>query len=347
MKEQRVTIEPEYLEVFTQQEIYDRKKPTAIENIEESLRLHNKHRTPIDWQNGCKFDRVQEEYVATLENGYVGNEGAIFKDNNLYVLNSVYPTNVNTNLPQTDFDELVTIVQKWGYGYGHWLPESLSRLLQFIEDTGKSNIKILTWDSSFIRQFLYLIGIKDSQIIPFNNNTLYHAEKLYVPTPVYCGNPHKNSLLRINKTFKKLCGDSQNKVNILISRENTNTRRIADFDKLYNTLTSTFTENKWVIFENLPPKETVELFSKANLVAGTHGGGLTNTVFCPPTTKVVELMPVKDDTHIRPNYCPNICYWHLVSSLNLDYRLVPLNHNVSNPVLTVDINKIIKTIKDF
>ena len=112
-------------------------------------------------------------------------------------------------------------------------------------------------------------------------------------------------------------------------------------------MSKTFPEHEWVIFENLPPKETIELFSRANLVVGAHGGGLTNTVFCPPTAKVIELMPVKDDTHLRPNYCPNICYWHIVSSLNLNYRIVPVNHNVSNPRITVDINKIINTIKNF
>jgi len=347
MKEQRSTIESKYLELFTEQDIYEREKPQAIENIDESLNLHNRHRTPIDWENGCIFDRTQHEYVATLENGSVGNEGAIFTDKSLYVLNSVYPTSINTTLPKRNFSELVTIVQKWGYGYGHWVPEALSRLLQFMEDTNKRNVKILTWESSFIRQFLHLIGIKDSQIIPFNNNTIYTADKLYVPTPVYCGNPHKNALLRINETFKTLGKKSDSKVNILISRENAATRRLEDFNKLYDVLSQTFPEHEWVIFESLSPKETIELFSRANLVVGTHGGGLTNTVFCPPTTKVVELMPVKDDTHLRPNFCPNICYWHLVSSLNLNYRLVPMNHNVSNPILRVDINKIIKTIKNF
>jgi hypothetical protein len=354
MRELKTAIESEHLEFFNKQEVYDRKKPQAIENIDWALHLQDKHRKPseenqkiIDWANGCPFSIPQQEYVATLENGSVGSEGSIFNDSSLYALNSVYPRNVNYSATQIKFTELVTIIQKWGYGYGHWLPESLSRLLQFIDDTNKNDIKVLTWDNSFIRQFLNLVGIKDEQIVPFNNGNIYTAEKLYVPTPVYCGNPHKHSLSRINKAFKKYYKDTVNKVNILISRENASTRRIADFNNLYDTLSQTFPDNEWIIFDNLPAKETVELFSSANLVVGVHGGALTNTIFCPSSCKVVELMPVKDDTHIKPNYCPNICYWHIISSLNLNYRLVPVNHNVSNPTITVDFNKIINTIKNF
>lgn len=329
----------EVLTYYNKQSSYLREKPKSIEPIDEYLELQNQCKRPVDWDNGCNFNMDQHEYVATLNNASVGTEGAIFDDENVYVLNNSYPSSTNTNGLQL-YDEMVTIVQKWGYGYYHWLGECFPRLLQFLEDTGKRNVYVLTWDTPFVRQYLNMIGIKDSQIVPFKNGIQYKVKKLYVPTPIYCGNPHKDMLNRLNKWFNQFYKPEMSKVNILISREGQAKRQLKDFNLLFDRLKNEFPENEWIIFDSMPIMETIELFSRANMVVGVNGAGLTNVVFTPSDCKIIDICPVGDCTI-------NMCDWHMISSIERPYRMVPVKFGNPAPVISVDFDKVVKTVKDF
>jgi len=55
-------------------------------------------------------------------------------------------------------------------------------------------------------------------------------------------------------------------------------------------------------------REQAELFSRADVVVGPHGGGLTNLLFCRPGTQVVELFPASG---ARPLSCYRVAASHL------------------------------------
>jgi capsular polysaccharide biosynthesis protein len=57
----------------------------------------------------------------------------------------------------------------------------------------------------------------------------------------------------------------------------------------------------------------IELFAEAELVAGIHGAGLANILWCKPGTCVVEIF--------HPRFQPN-CYEILSGRLGLEYRAV-------------------------
>ena len=46
-----------------------------------------------------------------------------------------------------------------------------------------------------------------------------------------------------------------------------------------------------VLLSKLTPGQHVALFSEAAVVAGPHGAGFSNTVFCPPGCRVLEILP--------------------------------------------------------
>jgi capsular polysaccharide biosynthesis protein len=56
--------------------------------------------------------------------------------------------------------------------------------------------------------------------------------------------------------------------------------------------------------------EQISLFAAAEVVIGAHGAALTNTVFCSPGTKVIEIF--------APDYV-NPCYRKLSSQVGLEY----------------------------
>ena len=221
------------------------------------------------------------------------------------------------------------------------MAECFPRLLQFLKDYDgdKSKIKVLTWDEPFVRQYFKLIGLNKEQLVPFNSGQVYASKKLYVPTPIYCGNPHKDSLKLIKETLKNYLYDGDERVNIIISREGQAKRTLKNFDSLCGRLKKEFPNEKWVIYDSMDVIDSISLFSKARLVVAVHGAGLTNMVFSPEDCKVVEIIPSRN--------CVNVCHWHTISSLGLDYRMIPVDF--INPIhqVEVDFNKVIQNIKDF
>ena len=58
----------------------------------------------------------------------------------------------------------------------------------------------------------------------------------------------------------------------------------------------------WLL-SRLNVEEQAQLFSSAEFIVASHGGGLTNLAFCDPGTKVLEFFP---STYLNHVYC-DIC----------------------------------------
>ncbi len=67
-------------------------------------------------------------------------------------------------------------------------------------------------------------------------------------------------------------------------------------------------------FDDLSYIEAFQLMQQTKLFVGIHGGGMTNMLFLPPDSAVIE---IKND---NPNPISH-CYWHLARSLNFDYTM--------------------------
>jgi capsular polysaccharide biosynthesis protein len=98
----------------------------------------------------------------------------------------------------------------------------------------------------------------------------------------------------------------QKKQRIFISRKQR--RRVINEDELVAVLTKF--GFKSIAPESLSVAEQVSLFAAAEVVIGAHGAALTNTVFCSPGTKVIEIF--------TPDYV-NPCYRKLSSQVGLEY----------------------------
>ncbi len=65
-----------------------------------------------------------------------------------------------------------------------------------------------------------------------------------------------------------------------------------------------------VLLESLSVQQQANLLAQAEAVIAPHGGGLTNLLFCPPGTKVIELFP---PDFVYP------CYWLVANLVQLEY----------------------------
>ena len=159
----------------------------------------------------------------------------------------------------------------------------------------------------FVKEFLNLFGISDSDIVLANDNTTY--DTLYFSDSYTHG---IDSNLPPRKEIYKLYKDIVKKIKtqypakefnkkIYISRRTwlhnnfsnigtnyTQKRRLANEDELVH-----FLEEKGyqeVFTENLSTIEKIQMFSNATHIVGAIGGGVCNVMFSPKTTKLVCLV---------------------------------------------------------
>jgi capsular polysaccharide biosynthesis protein len=222
------------------------------------------------------------------------------------------------------------LVQKWGYGYFHFLVEVLPKVLRMNELHKRIPI-LIDFNTVFIKQVLEYFEITNP-IIPYNNSSMFFPVKEAVHiTETMSGNPTPSDIELIRS---KLHPSTLPKVNIIIYRKELQ-RSILNFDELLIQLKANNPSEEWVVFDRLPFKETVELFSRAKMIVGAHGAGLTNMIFAPKKIPVIELSP-SDEV--------NLCYWHLSWILENDHRLVA-SHVTKNQEIEAPIDEILSIIK--
>lgn len=91
-------------------------------------------------------------------------------------------------------------------------------------------------------------------------------------------------------------------------------------------------EHGFQVFDSTKKKwlEQIDLFSRAELVVGVHGGALSNLVFCQRNVRVIEILPLSRVV---------TCFANLARVLELDYRsllLVPEHNNAYGDISTME-----------
>ena len=124
---------------------------------------------------------------------------------------------------------------------------------------------------------------------------------------------------------------------LYISRSNATRRKIIGEDRIVELLG--LLGFSIVHPENLSVAQQVKIFSGAEVVVSPHGAALTNTVFCSPGTRVLELF--------SPRTTPP-CYWILAAHCRLEYQClvgesIPSSEDAANPAeadILLDIEKL-------
>ncbi|HEY9663756.1 MAG TPA: glycosyltransferase family 61 protein, partial [Allocoleopsis sp.] len=204
--------------------------------------------------------------------------------------------------------------------YFHWMFEVLPRLdllhrsgIDFNEIDG-----FLVSDRlPFQQETLVRLGIPQSKILTTEQHLHLQATELIVPsypsTPAWMA-PWVCDWLRRVFLSPELATDRQNVEpqhefdRVYISRAKTANRRVINETELIEFLSPFGFQS--ITLETLSVQEQASLLSRAKVVISPHGGGLTNTVFCQPGTKIIELF--------SPHYVYP-CYWLISNLMHLDY----------------------------
>ena len=333
---------------FGEEQQFDRNNLKSYFSINHIYEHHIKKYNNIKWDNINKFIDTQQKYIAKFNNVKINNDGVMYDDKYIYRLNNI---NINkefiTNKELYTFDEnciVFNCIQKNGLNYNQWLCEVYPRLLHiklFIENNSdlfvnKSIILLLYFEDNFIKQYLEILNLKNVTICPYDANIEYYCNTLYLYTPTIYENPSKDSIDIIRRSLfnNSVCVP---KINILI-KSNTN-NIISNFDNMYNLLKENYSDYQWIIYDETNQVfndiiKTIQLFSQANLIVGSHDSGLTNMIFASSDCKILEL---------HPENCGNMYYWHLSNILQNNHTILSVK-NIPKSQIVVNLEQLDYTV---
>lgn len=204
------------------------------------------------------------------------------------------------------------ILDHWSANYFHWVTEVLPKIFILIEKEPTVSLLIPDWlfKYSFIEETVKRIPQLKYKIIS-NRNPFFILRGIAVDLKLISGNYNPVVLQQVHSFFKKSIQVQKKETaqRIFIYRSITHGRGIINFEevlhvlKKYNIQVVDFAELNWL--------EQFELMQNTSLLIGVHGAGLTNMMFMPTSSKVVELRKKGDAT--------NNCYFSMASALNHGY----------------------------
>ena len=231
------------------------------------------------------------------------------------------------------------IKSMWGENYYHFLTEEIVNIIKI--NKFDSNIPIIiNYNNKYIQDILNLFKF-NNPIIKLEKDDCLKIEQCYLSNMSISGKPSKKELSLIRDTLleKNLINFQRTDIGIIIKR-NESERSLINFGEVYNHLISKYKNIEWIIFENLNITETIKLFSNCKIIIAPHGAGLTNMLFAPNGSTIIELMPYSD---------PNECYFHLSNMLDHEYNCIVVEDSGKNNGKQMNLkleylDKILKTL---
>lgn len=208
--------------------------------------------------------------------------------------------------------------------YFHFLYDVLPRLQPYIENG--LNVPILTDryiledNNCFQRQYLEIMGIKAENLFPVSRGHTYLAENLLcysTRTDKNFGGPVQQTSYSLSwlrghihrSMFVEPASSGRAGRKLFVSRADCplSLQRLASHDEI----AAMFAERGFeiVTLRGMSAQEQVRMFSEADIVAGPHGAGLANTLFCREGATIIELSNLLEEKV----YEKADCYWRYSS----------------------------------
>jgi capsular polysaccharide biosynthesis protein len=204
------------------------------------------------------------------------------------------------------------IVDDWSGGYYHWFVDTLPRLFSIWERM-KDLVLLLPHQYEgleFVHASLKPFALHSVEFI--GKNEVYFCRKLIVPMHTAPSGAHDEEIVRrlrdlLVNSYGVRSGERSER--IYISRARARKRRIVNEEQVSGVLQEF--GFRIVLAEELSCAEQVQACSSARYLVSNHGAGLTNMLFLPAGSNVLELRN-KNDREYN-------CYFNLASALALNY----------------------------
>lgn len=215
----------------------------------------------------------------------------------------------------------------WHGNYFHWMSETLLRLWS-VKDKISKMILLLPAEhqiSSYVIPSLAPFKFKDVYHIPSGKSLLVKRlcvaqlkpkVAMYVP----------KALVDLNKIYLEYISANKIKVEhigsrVYLSRKKANKRNVVNEEEVISILQ----QHGFVVLENENYSffEQVALYSKVNYLISSHGAGLTNMLFMPANSAILEFH--KRITNAEDHH--SLVFWYMADGLKHKYY-----HQICDPL---------------
>jgi hypothetical protein len=230
-------------------------------------------------------------------------EKQIFYKNVLSMLQSIFHLNIRIFSKY----EYAYVCNNWSNGFYHWVAEVLPRVIYLSNEY--PNLKFIfpfELYSQYHLSSLNFLGIDFES----DKKKWKYFSKVYVSQKDLrtTGSHNFNDLNLLKLRFEPAFSVSQSNVKIYIVR-NVFKRVVVNDTEIIQI----FRDRDYQILEleNLSFFDQIQHFVRANTIVSIHGAGLTNMIFMPPKSRVLEF--------IKPTELQKTCYANLSFVLRHEY----------------------------
>lgn len=200
------------------------------------------------------------------------------------------------------------ICERVHHNYSHWLTAHLPKLLLLRQRGELDDVLLPERRPTVMDESLRLYGMEPESFATFD-----HARLLVVEELTILGTDRfRPELLRSVRDTCPIPAAAEPRGRVFISRARASRRRLVNEDEVWPILRDAGFER--VLMEELSFEAQVSLMRETAILFAPHGAGLTNMMFCPQGTHVVELA---DLTFPNPNFYAVAC------AMGLPYWLLP------------------------
>ena len=198
--------------------------------------------------------------------------------------------------------KVISLVQRFHHVFYHFLLEELPRLLQVIDlvlADREWRVLVDVTGGPFVRDYLVdVMGLWESQILPYERGVSVCAALLLVPAPLPCGHAPRALTLALRQKFLKYTIPAPpllpSYLPIMTVLRRPGVRSVGNQAALVAGLRSAF-NGKYAVeeleTEALHVVAQMAAFRRTSVLIAPHGSGLSNSIHLPEGSTVVELLP--------------------------------------------------------
>lgn len=209
-------------------------------------------------------------------------------------------------------DDCLLCFDDWGKHHYHWFCDTLPRIFAVKEQL--KDFTLLLPDDPYIRDIgletLQILNLRPKNYYFIKPDELIKAKKVnLITTTALSGYINDHIVDSIATRFRKQVCQSDAKRKIYISRKKAKYRKVLNEDEVTEVMKKFGFDI--IDFEGMTLQEQMNLTSNCDTIVSIHGAGLTNMIYMPRGSKVLEFR--------RNKIYHNQCYWHLADAIGLKY----------------------------
>ena len=309
-------LEADKIQLLKESYSFEVPKPLNIRDIEAFW--FEKH---TNFYNG----KSNDVYYKIFRNKFLDDKGFVFSFNKIHSAcyrwetlknkcNESYLLDVFKNKKLVKIKQKVILIHDDAsvLNYFHWLNDSLPKILFF-----KDKLTVVLPEKTLpaVKQSLAILCY---ETIILQEDCYYQFDEIHFVDNIIdsgCPNYYVPELKEKLISNLNIISTRSRKDRIYLSRKLASNRRVLGEEKLLNFLKSL--DFKIIEAENLSFSEQMEFFYCSNVFITSHGAGLSNMMFMPKNSLIIELG--RENFKRQP-----ICFWHLAHVCKHQYNLLLL-----------------------